>query len=96
MKIVWTRIALEALEDIADYIAADNPRAAYRVTETIRTSVERLAEFPNIGREGRVEGTRELVITGVPYIVPYRVRESAVEILTVFHTSRRWPDSFED
>ncbi len=47
-----------------------------------------------MGRAGRVPGTRELVISGTPYIVPYRVRGGAVEVLRVFHAARRWPTEF--
>src|SRR5437764_1785820 len=53
---------------------ADKPAAAPRVIERIRTAVERLQEFPFLGRPGRVEGTRELVIAGTPYIVPIWLR----------------------
>ena len=56
-----------------------------------RPAVELLATHPASGRIGRVPGTRELVITGTPYIVPYRVRGDAVEILRVFHGARKWP-----
>ena len=56
--------------------------------------MERLREFPALGRPGRVEGTRELIIAGTPYIVPYRVRGDTVEIITVLHSAQRWPDRF--
>ncbi len=82
------------LEDIREHIAADNPAAASRVIERIRAAVGRLAEFPGIGRPGRVEGTRELVISATPFIVPYRVIGDVVQILTVLHSSQRWPDRF--
>ncbi len=48
-----------------------------------------------MGRKGRVRGTLELVINGIPYIVPYRIREKQVQVLSVYHTSRKWPESFE-
>jgi addiction module RelE/StbE family toxin len=82
------------LEDIYERIAADNPDAAPRVIEQIRIAVERLQEFPMIGRPGRVEGTRELVVAGTPYIVPYRVKAEIVQIITVLHSAQRWPDRF--
>ena len=56
--------------------------------------MERLQEFPAIGRPGRVEGTRELVIADTPYIVPYRVEDGVVQIITVLHNAQRWPDRF--
>ena len=52
----------------------------------IITSVQQLANHPSMGRAGRVFGTRELVITHYPYIVPYRIKDDAVEVLRVFHT----------
>jgi toxin ParE1/3/4 len=48
--------------------------------------------YPLMGRLGRVEGTRELVIANTPYILIYRVKLESVEILRVFHTSKRYPD----
>ncbi len=53
-----------------------------------------LGDHPKIGRIGRVAGTYELVIPGIPYIVPYRIQNQEVQILSVFHTSRKWPESF--
>jgi toxin ParE1/3/4 len=91
MEVIWTRSALRALESIADYIARDNPVAAYEVTEAIRRSALLLADFPHIGRVGRITGTRELIVSGLPYILPYRIVRNTVQILDVFHTSRRFP-----
>jgi addiction module RelE/StbE family toxin len=94
MKVTWTAPALRELEAIGDYIARDNQRAAARTVTRIFDIVARLGEQPGIGRPGRIAGTRELVVTGTPFIVPYRVRESEIEILTVFHGARRWPKTF--
>jgi toxin ParE1/3/4 len=80
------------LADIRERIAEDNPAAAIRIIERIRAAVERLGAFPAIGRPGRVAGTRELVVSGTPYIVPYRVRGERVQIITVLHSAQRWPD----
>jgi toxin ParE1/3/4 len=73
------------------YIAKDDPRAARRIARKIRIAVEELATLSRIGRPGRVEGTRELVIAGTPYIVPYRLQADEVQILRVYHAARRWP-----
>jgi plasmid stabilization system protein ParE len=54
--------------------------------------VEALAEYPALGRPGRIDGTRELALPDIPYIVAYRVGERDVEILAILHTSQRWPD----
>lgn len=91
LRLRWLKAALANLEAEADYIASDDPAAAARVVAEIAAAVGRLPEFPALGRSGRVTGTRELVIPGTPYIVPYRVRAGAVEILRVFHAARQWP-----
>ena len=94
MRVRWLRRALINLEEEAAYVARDNPDAAARIVDRIATSVDRLAIHPASGRPGRVPGTRELVVTGTPYIVPYRVRGDTVEILRVFHAARKWPNGF--
>jgi toxin ParE1/3/4 len=86
--------ALKNLDEEAAYIARDDPEAAARIVERIVTSVEGLAAHPASGRPGRVPGTRELVVSGTPYLVPYRVRSETVEILQVFHGARKWPERF--
>lgn len=91
MRVRWLRTALANLNAEAEYIARDNPEAASRVVDAIVTAVERLAEFPAMGRAGRVPGTRELVVADTPYVIPYRVRAGSVEVLRVFHAARRWP-----
>lgn len=94
MRVRWLRKALANLEAEADYIAQDNPKAARRLVRTIFQAVHLLKKNPAIGRAGRVAGTRELVVPGTPYIIPYRVRGDAVEILRVFHAVRKWPGKF--
>ncbi len=95
MKLRWTTPALRDLETIGDYIAGENPAAASRLVNHILDRTELLAEHPHIGRPGRVPGTRELVVTDTPYIVPYRVRGDVLQILAVLHGARRWPDRFD-
>ena len=58
----------------------------------LRASAAMLAEHPGMGRPGRISGTRELVVTRFPYILPYRVRGNAIEVLRIFHTARKWPE----
>ena len=94
MRVRWLRAALENLNAVAEYISRDNPVAAARTVAAIVNAVENLERFPASGRPGRVSGTRELVVPGTPYIVPYRVRGDAVELLRVFHASRKWPSQF--
>ncbi|HEX4113063.1 MAG TPA: type II toxin-antitoxin system RelE/ParE family toxin [Stellaceae bacterium] len=94
MEIIWRRAALNDLESVREFIAWDNPRAAARVHDAVRAAVDPLADLPHVGRAGRVDGTRELVVGGLPYIVVYRVAETQIRILAVIHTSRQWPKRF--
>ncbi len=93
MRVRWLRRALGNLEAEAHYIGEENPAAA-RVVERIFRAGNLLKENPAMGRAGRVAGTRELVVDGTPYIVPYRVRGDALEVLRVFHARRKWPKGF--
>ncbi len=92
MRVKWLRTALANLNAEAEFIAQDNAAAARRVVNAILQSVNQLKKFPALGRPGRVPGTRELVVRGTPYLVPYRVRGGNIEILRVFHGARRWPE----
>lgn len=96
LKIVWTPLAIEDLDNAYEYIAATNPSAALDIIERIEKAISALRLTPGMGRPGRISGTRELVITGTPFIVPYRVAGERIEILAVIHAARRWPDSFLD
>lgn len=91
MRVRWLREALRNLDEEAGYIANDDSAAARIVVERVLNAVAMLAQQPDMGRPGRVPGTRELVVPRTRYIVPYRVRGDAVEILRMFHTSRRLP-----
>ena len=91
LEVRWLKRALANLDAEAAFIALRNPAAAARVVDTIARSVGLLARHPGLGRPGRVEGTRELVVADTPCLVPYRVRNNIVEILRVFHGARKWP-----
>jgi plasmid stabilization system protein ParE len=91
MRVRWLRAALRNLDEEATYMAADDPAAAHLVVERVLAAVARLEHLPAMGRPGRVPGTRELLVQKTQYLVPYRVRDDVVEILRVFHTSRRVP-----
>jgi len=92
MRVRWLRRALLNFDQEASYIAQDNPKAAAEFVLHLRDSALMLGEQPNLGRPGRIHGTRELVVSNLPYIIPYRVRNNTVEILRVFHTARKWPE----
>ena len=89
MRIEWDARAVRDLQEIRAFIAADKPTAAGHVAEQIMTSVQRLSEFPLMGRQTKYPDIRMLTITGIPYVAYYRLRTDAVEILAVFHGARR-------
>ena len=93
-RIKWLDLAVDDLDDIAGYISQDNPEAARRTVRRLWTAVKSLAEQPEMGRPGRVHGTRELVVSDTPFVVPHRVVGSEIEILRVLHGARDWPKSF--
>lgn len=92
MLLEWSVFALADREAIFDYIEADSPQAAVAVDDRIQICVEGLAQFPNMGRNGRVPGTRELVISGTPYIAAYRLAGNALRILRILHGAQEWPE----
>lgn len=91
MQVRWLRKALRNVDEEATFIAIDDERAARLVVQRILETVAMLADQPGAGRPGRLPGTRELVIPKTRHIGPYRVRGQTVEVLRVFHTSRRLP-----
>ena len=91
MRVRWLRTALRNLDEEAAFIATDDAAAARLVVQRVLEAVAQLAEQPGLGRPGRVPGTRELVVPKTRYIVPYRVQRDTVQILRIFHTSRRLP-----
>ena len=92
MTIVWSARAMRNLAQIRAFIADDRPTAAAEIANAILASVEFLAERPALGRPGRLPGTRELVMPGTSYLVPYRVRGERLEVIAVLHGRQRWPD----
>jgi toxin ParE1/3/4 len=91
VRVRWLTRALANLNAEAEYIARDNSKAAARIVQVLHEAVDQLQRFPALGRPGRVVGTRELVISGTPYLAPYRVRNNEIQILRVFHGARKWP-----
>ena len=88
MNVVWLKGALQSLRSVHAYIAAENPAAARRVLGRIEQATDNLKAYPLSGREGMVQGTRELVLAGLPYLIVYRVKNSEVQILRVFHSKQ--------
>jgi len=93
-KIKWVSIALSDFEDAVEYISQFNKNAAQRIAKKIWCSVQNLKENPYMGRYGRVNGTRELVVVDTQYIIPYRIKGNKIEILRVLHGARKWPNTF--
>jgi addiction module RelE/StbE family toxin len=89
----WTPTALHDLQSAHDYVASDKPDAAADIAEHLLEAIDALARHPHMGRKGRVAGTRELIVR--PYVIVYRVRADAIELVAILHTARRWPDSFQ-
>lgn len=94
-EIHWTDTALKDLDDIGSYIALDSPRSAENTVRRIAETVAALAYHPRMGRIGRDRTTREIVVQATPYIAVYRLRER-IEIITIFHAARKWPENFPD
>ena len=93
MRIDWRPLALDDLLAIVEYIAVESLPAAYDVQDNIERQVSALRDHPELGRRGRVGGTRELIISGFEYVVAYRLTGDCIEVLRVLHTSRQWPCS---
>lgn len=85
MTLRWQVSAISDLANIRDYISADNPSAARAVVDRVFRSVERLRSFPKSGSIGQVQGTREVVVPGLPYIVVYTHDEVSVDVVAIFH-----------
>ncbi len=91
MKVVWSRRAIQHIVSLRKFIAKDSEQNAAVVAKRILESIDLLQSHPDMGRPGRVLGTRELVIPDTPYIVPYRVRWDRLELIAVFHGHQKWP-----
>ncbi len=92
MRVRWTEPAARDLTQICDYIEEhDTSSTARRVAISIYERLSALMEFPEQGRQGRKSGTRELIVTDLPYLAIYRTRGDAVEILRILHGAQNWP-----
>jgi len=91
MKVVWSRRAIAHLVSLRNFIEKDSEQNAALVAKRILEAIDLLQSQPEMGRPGRVMGTRELVITDTPFIVPYRVRRDRLELIAVFHGHQIWP-----
>jgi len=90
MKLIWTAPAAQDRREIREFIAIDNPIAAISFDEMLERKASKLTSYPNLGRAGRITGTRELVVHR-NYILLYDINDDNVRILRVLHTARQWP-----
>lgn len=91
MELRWTPSALRDLADAGNYVTQDHPAAAAKMGQRILEAVDYLEQHPALGRSGRLRHTRELVVSGTPFIVVYRVRLDVIQVLRVLHHARKWP-----
>jgi len=93
VKIVWTLGSLQDLDHAYEFITEQSPKAANQIINKIKNALSNLQIYPNVGRKGRIEGTRELVIPNTPFLLSYRVKETHIEILAFLHGRRKWPQT---
>jgi toxin ParE1/3/4 len=93
--IEWTEQASRQLNQAYDYIALSNSEnVAARISLEIVNSVGKLASFPISGRQGRVKGTRELVLPNTPFIAAYAIEKTRIVIVAIYHGAQKWPEAF--
>ena len=91
MKLAWTKQAVRDLVEDRAYVELDNPKAAAELARRIVKATEKLLRNPELGRRGRLQGTRELIIPKTPYLIAYRINGKRIELLRVLHSSRQYP-----
>jgi toxin ParE1/3/4 len=94
VNVRYTRQALADLDEAREFIARERLAVAAAIGQRIRQAVSGLSQFPDRGRPGRVAGTRELVISGSPFVVAYRIIDGHVDVLAILHAARQWPSAF--
>jgi len=92
MMVKWSEDAINDLQALHDYICRDKITIAAHEVEKILHAAELLSQQPEIGRRGRIASTRELIVSGTPYIIPYRVKNNIIELLRVYHCAMQWPE----
>jgi toxin ParE1/3/4 len=93
--VVWSEAALDDIDQLVAYFAVDNPVAAHNVLDRIEAAADGLGRLPS-GRRGRVQGTYEKSVVGLPYIIAYAINllssgAEQIVVLRVIHTARSWP-----
>jgi toxin ParE1/3/4 len=93
MQVRFTKLANTDLNEAYDYIVEDNPSNARIIIERIEKAIETLCQYPAIGKNGRLKGTREFFVTNTPFVLVYRVKRDMLQIISVLHMSRKYPFS---
>ena len=91
MELRWTEAAVDDLEQIANYLFEQRPSRAAEIVREIYNSPSALLNFPHRGRPGKKEGTRELVLSPLPYIVIYQITGEVIHIARILHGAQKWP-----
>ena len=91
MQVRWTQAAADDLDSIANYLFEKTPEHAPRLIRELYTAPSSLMRFPNRGRPGKKEGTRELVLHALPYIIVYRVSGEILHVVRILHGAQDWP-----
>ena len=91
MIVVWQPHAIADRDAQLDYIAQHSPHAAIEQGDRIAYQLSQLIQHPEMGRLGRTQATRELVISRTPFIVVYRINAERIEVLRVLHGAQQWP-----
>ena len=93
MRVRWTADAADDLERICDYIAEERPDSARPVAQSVIERIGTLETFPNLGRVGRVRGTREIAFPPLPFVAIYEIRDEQIVVLRILHGAQRWPSA---
>lgn len=91
MQLRWTEQAADDLEAITDYLFENAPEHAERIVRTLYHAAPSLVEFPYRGRPGRKEGTQELLLLPLPYVIVYNVQADIIHIVRILHAAQNWP-----
>lgn len=96
MKVIWLKRARSDLNEAIQWLNQRNPVAARKVARVINLQVSQLSDYPQLGRIGLIDGSRELVIQHTRYIAAYQIdlQNNRIEVLALVHESMQWPDEF--
>lgn len=96
MQVRWSHHAREDRDEHTSYLEERSRFAADHLDARLDAAVDLLVDFPRVGPIGRVQGTRELVVRGTPYIMAYRIDQSSLVILRLMHAKQDWPTAMDD